>query len=205
MMKDKKIYFVICAIIVVAIIVVLTIVIKNRNSNIEPTKILDINEVIEIRDIGKSKVEIIKSKEETIASKYTLGSSVYVVNAIVQFDKIEGKVLYVRESRENMNIYQTKYKIDEDDSISEQVRKYMQIFMQMIENYISVREEKPIEVLYGESTTSAPIPIEESIYLENRLYSLTYNIQNEERESEEYDINFYRIDNELICEFVNKI
>ena len=53
------------------------------------------------------------------------------------------------------------------------------------------------EELYGESNAEFEIPIEESIYNEGRLYSKIY--KNEENE---YNINFYRKENKIICEFV---
>ena len=61
----------------------------------------------------------------------------------------------------------------------------------------SDEEYKETEQLYGESSADFELPIEESIYTEGRLYSKTY--KNEENE---YDINFYRQDNKIICEFV---
>ena len=53
------------------------------------------------------------------------------------------------------------------------------------------------EQLYGESSAEFELPIEESIYNEGRLYSKTYK-----SEENTYDINFYRQDNQIICEFV---
>ena len=58
-------------------------------------------------------------------------------------------------------------------------------------------EYKETDTLYGESTESFERPIEESIYYEERLYSKTYK-----SEENTYDINFYRKDNQIICEFV---
>lgn len=49
----------------------------------------------------------------------------------------------------------------------------------------------------GESTVDYERPIEESIYIDGRLYSKTY--KNDEKE---YNINYYKTGENIICELV---
>ena len=49
----------------------------------------------------------------------------------------------------------------------------------------------------GESTVDYERPIEESIYIDGRLYSKTY--KNGEKE---YNINYYKKGDKIICELV---
>ena len=83
--------------------------------------------------------------------------------------------------------------------ITIQIRNIMEEFETTCEGYMEITEEeyKETEQLYGESTESFERPVEESIYYEERLYSKTYK-----DEEKEYDINFYKKDNRIICEFV---
>ena len=67
----------------------------------------------------------------------------------------------------------------------------------MLTSILNFQKCQTPEQLYGESTESFERPIEESIYYEERLYSKTYK-----SEENTYDINFYRKDNKIICEFV---
>ncbi len=178
------------------------------------------SQVFEIDDINKSNVTINKSINEPIATKYIKGSNVYVVDANVNFSEKTGKMIYVRESYSKLNIYQTTYKIDEYENVASQVRGYMDTFEEMCKSYIGVDSDKEAytSTLYENDTTSAPIPLEESIYYENRLYSLTYKVDDtiylndnslaEKKENvntitKEYDINFYRSGNNLVCELAN--
>ena len=68
------------------------------------------------------------------------------------------------------------------------------------EGYMEIAEEEyeESEQLYGESSVDFELSVEESIYTEGRLYSKTYK-----SEENEYDINFYKNGEKIICEFVN--
>ena len=74
----------------------------------------------------------------------------------------------------------------------------MEEFEMICEGYIGLLDEyEETEQLYGESTVDYERPIEESIYIEERLYSKTY--KNEEKE---YNINFYKTGENIACELV---
>lgn len=225
-MKNKKIILIAIAIVVIIAVIIVIIKINNnanKNNSKKLVSELNLEDIFEIENLEKSNIQKTKNINETIASKYITGTNIYVADAKIKFDERVGKAIFVREDYNNLNVYQTSYKIDEDDSITEQVQKYMNTFTQMCTDYIGIVDEKPEEErLYGESTEKFAIPLEESIYLENRLYSVTYksndmlksdsnssNIKDEEllkmeeESAKKYDINFYRLDNFLVCEFVN--
>ena len=214
-LKNKKIILII-AIAVIAIIIIAVIINKNKGNNgsnlaSNLTERLDIWEVFEIENIENSKIAINKSKNEKVASKYVVGSNVYVTDNNIQFDDRDGKVIFLRDGYNDANIYQTRYRVDEDGSLSSQIGERMQKFIDACTSYMGVNDDNSThsEILYGNSTINGEIPIEESIYLENRLYSLTYKINQNmdsnlatEDTSQKYDINFYMSDGYLMCEFV---
>ena len=217
-LKNKKLIWII-AIALIAIIIIALIINKinksnssNKNgsaSNLVET--LDIWEVFDIEDVESSKIAISKSKNEKVASKYAVGRNVYVTDNKIRFNDRDGKVIFLRDGYNDANIYQTTYRVDEDGSLSSQIGERMQKFIDACTSYMGASEDNSTytEMLYGGSTTSGEMPIEESIYLENRLYSLTYRINQNmdsnlatEDTSQKYDINFYMSDGYLVCEFV---
>ena len=107
----------------------------------------------------------------------------------------------MRESYLKVNIFQTKYRIDEIGDIATQIGNYMEKFKQEVFSYIGISDEKETSgILYGKDLKDEALPLEESIYNEKRLYSINYKDQ--ETEGKNYDINFYRNENYLVCEFV---
>ena len=106
-------------------------------------------------------------------------------------------MIYVRGT-ENLNVYKTQYTLDKYGDKNTQINGIIQTFEEVCKNYMIIDEEyKETDMLYGESSEELELPIEESIYNEERLYSKTYK-----SEENEYDINFWRQDNKIICEFV---
>ena len=181
-MEKKKKIIIIGIIIAITLVAFITVLLLNRQednesvSKTEPT-ILDISQVFEIDDIEKSKYEIEKTKDIQISSKYIVGSNIYRLNANVEFMEDTGKMFYVRENYNKLNIYQEEQKIDEYDNVNSQVEGIIENFESKCKSYLGIdAEEKGIEVLAGESTTKGAIPIGESIYYENREYSKSYDL-----------------------------
>lgn len=207
MEKDKKILI---ALIVIAIIIITSIIIfitKNQSRKeetiaIEKTETVDISSVLETENIEKTKYKTTKNKNAEIASKYLVTDNIYELNANVEFMDKVGRMLYIREDYEKINVYQTEYKIDKHESVNSQVEEIIRDFEEMCKNYLNVSEDdkKSIEILYGEPSQKEEIPLGESIYNDNRLYSKTY-----EKEEKTYDINFYKNGEKIICEFVYKV
>ena len=204
--KNKKIIIISIAVIVVIILGIVVINLNKEETEGESNQtVVNISEVFDIEDIEKSNKEIIKNKEVEISDKYTvLDSSKYELQSKVQFDETEGKMIYVREEWNNLNIYQTMYKINKYNDTTIQIRNYMEEFERMCTGYLGIQMDEELEGnLYGESTRKLPIPIEESIYLEERLYSKTYRVEDElESKTKYYDINFYKSGENLVAEFV---
>ena len=204
MEKKKKIIIIgiiIAIILVTFIIFLLTNKINKQENNKTETTVLDISQVFEIDDIEKSKYEIEKTKDIQIASKYIVGSNIYRLNADVEFMADTGKMFYVRERYNKLNIYQEEQKIDEYDNVNSQVEGIIENFESKCKSYLGINEEeKGKEELSGESTTKGAIPIGESIYYENREYSKSYEL-----EEKTYEMNFYKKDTGIVCELVYEI
>ena len=108
-----------------------------------------------------------------------------------------GEMIYLR-GVDNINVYQTEYDINKYGDKNTQVSGILQTFEEICKNYMGIGEEyKETEQLYGESNAEFELPVEESIYNEGKLYSKTYK-----SEENTYDINFYKKDDKIICEFV---
>ena len=204
-MPEKKKKIIIGASIagIVLLLVILIVVISNNKKIEENTEILenaDLSELINTEIIESLPYETEETEEE-ISSKYITGRNKYEVKANIQAGETEGKLIYTRNTQ-NLNIYKTEYTLNKYEDKTTKVRNIMQEFEMLCEGYMEVTDEeyKETEQLYGESRADFELPIEESIYTEGRLYSKTYK-----NEESEYDINFYRQDNKIICEFVKKL
>lgn len=202
-MPEKKKKIIIGASIagIMLLLVILIVAISNNNNTKENTETLenvDLSELVNVEDIESSPYKTEETKEE-ISSKYHTGKETYEVKVNVQAGETEGKMIYVRGNYDKLNIYKTEYTLNKYEDKTTKVRNIMQEFEMLCEGYMEVTDEeyKETEQLYGESGADFELPVEESIYTEGRLYNKTY--KNEENE---YDINFYRQDNKIICEFV---
>ncbi len=204
-MPEKKKKIIIGASIAgIVLLLVILIVVISSNQKAEDTEQLenvDLSELINIENIESLSYETEEIKEE-ISSKYITVRNKYEVKANVKAGEIEGKMIYVRGNYDKLNIYKTEYMLNKYEDKTTKVTSILQEFEMICEGYMEVTDEeyKETEQLYGESSVDFDLPIEESIYNEGRLYSKTY--KNEECE---YDINFYRQDNKIICEFVKKL
>ena len=201
-MSDKKKKIIVGAIIIGIILIIAIIFLNGTNSKkqnegeTETVEEVELSEVLEIEDIEKIKYEKEKTKEE-IATKYITGNNMYKLKATVKMQETTGKMIYVR-GVDNINVYQTEYDINKYGDKNTQVSGIMQTFEENCKMYMGIEEEyKETEQLYGESNAEFELPVEESIYNEGRLYSKTYK-----SEESTYDINFYRKDDKIICEFV---
>lgn len=202
MNKKQKAILIIGILVLIAIIGTIVIVNKSKKeeNKTELVKAIDIAQSIDIENIDT--LEKDKIKDVQVASKYITGKETYKLKARVNFDDISGDMIYVRENDEKLNIFQATYKINKYENINMQIQQDMDEFERMCTQYIGVDMDIEKEgTLYGENTSKGMIPVEESIYNEERLYSKTYTVKQENSE-ETYDINFYKKDNNLIAEFV---
>ena len=197
--KKKKIIIGISIAVILLLLIIIIIAISNNNKeteNAETLQTIELSEVINIEDIERLSYEIEKTDEE-ISSKYIIGRNKFEVKANVQAGEIEGKLIYARGTQ-NLNIYKVEYTLSKYGDQNTQVSGIIQTFVEACKSYMGIDGTyTETEQLYGESTESFERPIEESIYYEERLYSKIYK-----SEENTYDINFYRKDNKIICEFV---
>ena len=206
-MSDKKKKIIVGAIII-AIILIIILILFNRNENIEPEQLQTIElttELLDTENIESLEYELEETEEE-ISSKYiTTGKEKYEIKANVKAgestEEAEGKMIYVRGNYDNLNVYKTEYKINKYEDKTTQVSNILQQFEMICEGYISPLDEyEETEQLYGESNAKFELPLEESIYNEERLYSKTY--KNEEKE---YNINYYKTGENITCELVRAL
>ena len=183
-------------VLLLAILIIVIVNNKRTENDTEELENVELSEIINKEDIENLPYEIEKTKED-ISSKYVTGANMYELNAIVNMQGTTGKMIYVRGT-ENLNVYKTQYTLDKYGDKNTQINGIIQTFEEVCKNYMIIDEEyKETDMLYGESSEELELPIEESIYNEERLYSKTYK-----SEENEYDINFWRQDNKIICEFV---
>lgn len=206
-MDKKKIILISTLIIVGVIIIFLAINLNSKNkedkANLTKNATVELLQVFEIDDIEKSKHEIVENDEIEVASKYLTSSNIFELNANVKFDEDKGRMIYIREDYEKVNIYQEEHELNKYEDKNIKIQEIMTEFEQKCQMYLNANDETDVrEQLYGESTAKGKIPVVESIYDENRLYSKTYTIEDEiDKTNKEYDINFYRSDEKIICEF----
>lgn len=207
MKKTKLIIFLIVIFLIIAIIL---IAIKNKQKNkIIRKETIDFNNAFEIENINDSKYKIEEAKDVKIASKYSVFNDIYKLDANVKLGDRNGELIYVRNNSQKLNIYQTKYRIDELN-FNEQIERYIEVFRNECVNYIGNVEKPASESVYGDSKSS--LPVSENIYLNNRLYNIVYEIKDDneqqqevEIQSQKFEINFYRNESNLMCEFVKII
>ena len=198
-MNDKRKKVIIIAIAIILIVVLLLFMVQKSNEQeeiqmIELSNLLNIENVEDIKKLGYETEET----EEKMSSKYHTGKETYEVKVNVQARETEGKMIYVRGNYDNLNIYKTEYKLNKYKDKNMQVSNILQQFETTCESYIGLLDEyEQTEELYGESTVDYERPIEESIYYDGRLYSKTY--KNEEKQ---YDINYYKSGESIVCELV---
>ena len=204
MQENKKKIIIGAIIIAIILIIVITLILFNRNKNTEPEQLQTIEltiELLDVENIESLEYKLEETKEE-ISSKYVTGRNKYEIKANVKAGEstgeTEGKMIYVRGNYDNVNIYKTEYKINKYEDKTTQVSNILQQFEMLCEEYIgSLDEYEETEQLYGESDAKFELPLEESIYNEERLYSKTY--KNEEKE---YNINYYKAGENITCELV---
>lgn len=208
-MKNKLILSIIVVFILLFIISIFIAIKKNQNDIIIKKESVDFTIAFEIENINDSKYKIEKTKDVKIASKYSVFNDIYKLDANVKLGDRNGELIYVRNNSQKLNIYQTKYRIDELN-FNEQIERYIEVFRNECVNYIGNVEKPASESVYGDSKSS--LPVSENIYLNNRLYTILYEIKDDneqqqevEIQSQKFEINFYRNESYLMCEFVKII
>ena len=204
-MSGNKKKIIIGTIIVVAIILVIVLILFNSNKNKEQEKLQNIElttELLDVENIESLEYELDETEEEISLKYVTTGKEKYEIKANIKAGEstgeTEGKMIYVRGNYDNVNIYKTEYKINKYEDKTTQVSNILQQFEMLCEEYIGPLDEyEETEQLYGESDAKFELPLEESIYNEERLYSKIY--KNDQRE---YNINYYKTGENITCELV---
>ena len=113
-----------------------------------------------------------------------------------------GDIYYVR-GKNNLNIYQVKINTEENlDGVPvlQQIKDNMSAFEEEINKNYDNKLINTSDELIGESNYKYDLPIEESIYKDNRVYRKTYELK-----GVIYHINYYMEDEYLVCELIKFI
>ena len=105
-MDKKKILF-ISLWIIIGIMLIINIVIFNKedkNSTVK-SKTVELLEVFEMDKIENGKYETVKNKNIEVANKYLSNNNKYELNVNVKFEEDEGRLVYIREGYEKVNIF----------------------------------------------------------------------------------------------------
>lgn len=201
--------------ILVIMFVGVIILVTNGNNSKEEDHFEDysvVGGILNTRDIGDAEIGV-KNSSLGVASRYDIkNSNVKESKKDMYFGDLKGKVLFVRGKNNNMNVFQGIYNIekkDEDDQPSlMKVNDYINNYKSAFYSFANISSDtKPVEEkLYGESKYWFKIPVEESVYVEKRLYSLSYKVNIDDVDDGDkelvYELNFYMKGKELVCELV---
>ena len=195
--KKMLIIFGIMALMVIGIVIFL--IVKSLNSS--HYKVIKIDEAIQLTDVVNVKKN---NKKIAIASKYDVGKrKIKSTGYAVKIGDELANVIFFRDNNLNGNVIQSRYLITESDEVSvlSQIGDYMETFIDSFDEIIDTDDiESKGEQLYGETKYKFLLPKEESIYVEHRLYSISYHNKDN---NDDYDFNFYMGDgNYFVCEFV---
>ena len=158
---DKKVKIII-AIVIVIIAVGLFMNLSKKdskvgskaNNEIKKTGTVDMSEIFEIDNIEENAYGTEKNEKCKVASKYSVGRNMYEAKSYVEFRETTGKMIYVREDYNKLNIYQTEYKLDKYENINSQVEQIIEEFDNMCREYLRLDPDAKAksEELYGEAS-----------------------------------------------------
>ena len=198
--NKKTILLIIAAVI---LLIIITIIFTTNKKQI---KTLELTEVIDV-DYNNTKLFKLKKSDIKMANKYNISEKGYIANKTIKIGELDANMFVINDQNIKGTLFQSKYTVISNEEKREdilppliQVNEYMNEFKMNVLTTITsdINIEPAEEKLYGESKYDFPLPTEESIYVEKRLYSLTYKIDNNN-----YDMNFYMADEDtLICELL---
>lgn len=214
---EKKKLFLIILLLVILFVLVMAVILKgkNKNNQVESTtsvvgfnsglESIELFQVFEVENWSTSSFQV-NETNATIASKYGSVSNVYVVeNPVKQYD-FTGKMIYVRDGNNKMNIYQVECIIGKYDEPVMKVREFMEKFEMEASSYVRAGENvTETETLDGNiiNVEELEMPLEEAVYTKGN-YTKTYVVKDElpgyddeslDSRSRKYEINFYKAGN----------
>ncbi len=202
----KKIFALIAGIIVI-VLAILSIFYFRGISIKKEKEVVNENEVMfedifSIQDFEKENIKASKSTNENIMLRYKRMSSiddnanleVSITDSNIEFQRLTGKILYIRNKQVNANIFQTKSKlITSQDQITDAIDEFSKICKEYLK--IDDNQKPESELMYRMPNAEGTIPLYEGIYNGKLQYCLIYNV-----DESEYDINIYMADGQLIFE-----
>ena len=222
---NKKLLMIIGGVVIgiILLVVILSRILGgNRRMDTNEIKfddVVDLGDLINDVDNKINNNEIkLSNSSEAISSHYGVNSGIKEASVGVKIGDYTTKLLVVRTDKMTADIYKgtfllKEYQEDVDGSESplQQIGNYMETFRREISFRLGNDSKLITENLSGKSQYTFPIPTEESIYVEKRDYTSSYEVEdvfnrfdpeNEESTKIKYDLNFYLRDNYLICELV---
>lgn len=147
-------------------------------------------------------VETVETEDYSFLDSYDVHKKIYKYNDKVLLGKYSGDLYFVRGVN-NLNIYQVK--IDTTNNIGgipvvKQIKDNMNSFEKRISKEYYDKLIFMSDELLGESKYKFKLPIEDSIYKDNRVYRKIF-----EEKGDVYHINYYMENDYLICEVIKFI
>lgn len=202
-MKKKKmlIISIIANIVLICIIAFLIVYIDKKEIKEQPKNSeIPLEQIFETENIDESEIPIKKTNtdSEKIASKYKGDSDrveLNLVDADIVLDQRKGKLIGIRTQDIKANIFQLKDKV----SSIEDVTSAMEAFISSSKKYLGIKNgEEPSDLkLYHAPISEKEKLVQESIFQDGGEFCMTY-----EKNNNKYNINFYKVNEELICELV---
>ena len=189
--KKYKLYLYICLFIIIFIALIIILLLNRKPS---------LYKYIMIDDIKR--VSTIKTNDYLFLDSYKINGKVSQYKKEIELDQFSGYIYYIR-GKNKYNIYQVKIdtsKSDESVPLMSQIKLTIEEFEREIINQFDNNLHYISEELEGKSNYKIKLPIEESIYKDNRVYIRKYSDK-----KSGFVFNYYIKDKYLICEFINNI
>ena len=189
--KKYKLYLYICLLIIIFIALIIILLLNRKPS---------LYKYIMIDDIKR--VNTIKTNDYSFLDSYKINGKVNQYKKEIELDQFSGYIYYIR-GKNKYNIYQVKIDTSNNDKsvpLMSQIKLTIEEFEREIINQFDNNLYNISEELEGKSNYKIKLPIEESIYKDNRVYIRKYSDK-----KSEFVFNYYMNDKYLICEFINNI
>ena len=147
-------------------------------------------------------VDTVETEDYSFLETYDIHNKIYKYTNKVMLGNYGGELYFVR-GMNNLNIYQIKIDITSNVSgipVVKQIKDNMNAFEKRIINEYYDKLIFMNKELLGESKYKFKLPIEESIYKDNRVFRKIF-----EEDGDVYHINYYMSDDKLVCEFIKFI
>jgi len=214
MKKNKKKIILIGAILVIVIGIIGIKYYINKAEMFEK-QYISFEEAFSFTNMEEYNQILIKNTKEKIMERYTINrednTDIKVLKNKVDFENIEGKLIYSRNTNIKANIFQVTTNVNNYTECLNTIKEFEEI----CKNYLKITDDKFSLYLYNTSDIYKEIikhPLYQAIpaYPKYPIYDDVYNKGIEgckvyKIDKQEYNINFYIFNSKLYLEFVKII